>query len=359
MIKSLGKHLAAVLATAIMAASSAAVADTIPVKVVAGHPPGVLWVKHLTETFIPAVNKALEGSGQTIEWREFYGGTIAPVGGELEALQAGVAEVGLVPSVFETENLPLQNVSYIAPFVSPDPKLVVDTLNKLHTAVPGLSKSWNDFDVEYLGGGFGMEDYQLLTNFPVTSLADLKDKKIGVPGQGSVWLGGTGATPIEGNLTTYSANIKNGIIQGAIIPPSAALPAKVYEVAPYITKVGLGAQYAGGVVANKDWFDKQSPKVQAALRAGAMAYDAAYHVEQQKRIIAAYEVMTAAGARSPRCRMPSVSAGPRRCRHLASSGRMPRTRRVCRARNCCRSIWTPRAQPVPSRCVIGTSKPKG
>src|SRR3954465_3710720 len=133
MLKTLRNRLAVVLASAVLAASSAAMAESIPVKVVAGHPAGVLWVKHLTETFIPAVNKALDGSGQAIEWREFYGGIIAPVGGELEALQAGVAEVGLVPRVFETDSLPLQNLSYIAPFVSPDPKLVVDTINRLHT----------------------------------------------------------------------------------------------------------------------------------------------------------------------------------------------------------------------------------
>ena len=47
-----------------------ALADDIKVTVVNGHPPVFLWVKQLTETFIPAVNKALEGSGHTISWTE-------------------------------------------------------------------------------------------------------------------------------------------------------------------------------------------------------------------------------------------------------------------------------------------------
>src|SRR5690606_25499145 len=87
-------------------------ADDITVTVVNGHPPVFLWVKHLTETFIPTVNQALEGSGHTITWSEAYGGTLAAVGGELEAIEDGLAEVGVVPTVFEPTSLPLQNVTY-------------------------------------------------------------------------------------------------------------------------------------------------------------------------------------------------------------------------------------------------------
>ena len=41
--------------------------------------------------------------------------------------------------------------------------------------------------------------------------------------------------------------IKTGVYDGVIVFASAALPGKLYEVAPYITKVGFGAQYAGEI----------------------------------------------------------------------------------------------------------------
>ena len=60
-------------------------AETIDVTAVAGHPPVFLWVKTLSESYIPAVNKALEGTDYKIDWTEAYGGTLAKVGGEAEA----------------------------------------------------------------------------------------------------------------------------------------------------------------------------------------------------------------------------------------------------------------------------------
>jgi ABC-type sugar transport system substrate-binding protein len=90
-------HLRRALVAATLLASTAVSAqaqEEISVTLVNGHPPVFLWVKHLTETYIPTVNKALEGSGYTIAWSEAYGGTLAAVGGELEALEDGLAGNG-------------------------------------------------------------------------------------------------------------------------------------------------------------------------------------------------------------------------------------------------------------------------
>ena len=76
--------------------STVAVADEISATIVAGHPPVFRWVKHAIKTFIPTVNKALEGSGHKITWSEQYGGSLAKVGDELEAVEEGLAEIGLV-----------------------------------------------------------------------------------------------------------------------------------------------------------------------------------------------------------------------------------------------------------------------
>src|SRR5690606_25105020 len=173
--------------TAIAAALAASVAvpaaaAEINVTVVNGHPPVFLWVKHLTETFIPTVNKELEGTEYTFNWPEAYGGTLAAVGGELEAIEDGLAEIGAVPAVFEPTSLPLQNVSYFTPFGTPDAQFVIDAVDKLHQDIPGMIESWEKYNAEYLGGGFALDNYVLMTNFPVESMDDLKGHKIGAPG---------------------------------------------------------------------------------------------------------------------------------------------------------------------------------
>ncbi|PHP65113.1 C4-dicarboxylate ABC transporter permease [Zhengella mangrovi] len=287
--------MAASLLAASFLSSPAAQADEIDITTVAGHPPVFLWVKLIPEAFIPAVNKALEGTGHTVSWTEAYGGTLAKVGGELEAMEDGLAQIGVVSSLFEASLLPLQNVTYVTPFHSPDTAVVFDAIEQMHEEIPDMRKLWADKDLEYLSGGFGLEDYFLMTKFPVASIDDLKGKKIGAPGPAVNWLKETGAVGVSGNLTTYYNDLQTGVIDGVIVFPTAAAPAKLAEQAKYITKVHFGAQYAGALVAKKSWYDDQPKEVQDAIRAGVDAYAKAYRSGLDARVAGAYKALEAAG----------------------------------------------------------------
>ena len=132
-----------ILATAVLAgASMAAKAETVDITIAAGHPPVFRWVKHVNQTFIPTVNKALEGSDMTPNWSEQYGGSLAKVGGVLEAVEEGLAEVGLVSSLFEAAKLSPQNVTYFTPFVSSDATAISNLIDALHEENKELRQSW-------------------------------------------------------------------------------------------------------------------------------------------------------------------------------------------------------------------------
>ncbi|RZS78674.1 C4-dicarboxylate TRAP transporter substrate-binding protein [Pigmentiphaga kullae] len=285
--------LAALLATATMAVQ----AKTITVTLVNGHPPVFRWVKHLQESFVPAVNKALEGSDIRLEWKQQYGGALAKVGEELEAAQDGVADIALVPTIFEPAKLPLQNVTYYTPFVSDDPGLVTRAVQDVQRKIPAMMKAWEANDVVYIGGGFGLDDYLLFTKFPVKSLDDLKGRKIGTPGTSINWMKGTGAVGVAGNLTEYYNSLQTGLYDGVVTFATAALPAKIQEVAPYITQIGYGAQYSGGIAANKDWYDAQPEALKKALKAGADAFEKAYTDDLRKATRAALDELVAKGGK--------------------------------------------------------------
>ena len=289
---------AVALGVALGAAISAPVAqaDTMNVTIVAGHPPVFRWVKHTSQTFIPAVNAALEGTGTTITWSEQYGGSLAKVGDELEAVEEGLAEIGLVSSLFDPGKLAVQNVTYFTPFVQSDATLVSAWMDQLQESNAAMKASWADNGLEYLGGAIGIDDYLLMTTFPVNSISDLDGRKIGAPGPAVNWLKGTGAVGVSGNLTTYYNEIKTGVYDGVIVFASAALPGKLHEVAPHITKIGFGAQYAGGLAANKDWFDGLSPEVQKALKDAAIADRVAYHQDLDASVAKFLGLMQSQGA---------------------------------------------------------------
>jgi len=276
---------------------SLATAETIEATVVAGHPPVFLWVKTLTESFIPSVNESLKGSGYEINWTEAYGGTLAKVGGELEAIEDGLAQIGIVSSLFEPSLLSLQNITYVTPFGSDNIDLVFDTVNAMHDEIPDMRKLWEDHDMEYLGGGFGLEDYLLMTKFPVGKLSDLSGHKINAPGPAVNWLKDTGAVGVSGNLTTYYNDLQTGVTEGVIVFPTAAAAAKLQEVAPYVTRTHFGAQYAGAIVAKKSWFEEQPEAVQAALRKAANDFAAAYRSGLEQRVAGAFKAMEAGGAK--------------------------------------------------------------
>ena len=265
--------------------------ETIDITLVNGHPPIFLWVKHLHDTFIPAVDAALEGSGYAINWTEAYGGTLAAVGGELDAIEDGLAEVAAVPTVFLPNKLPLQNVTYNTPFGPSDPTMIMSAMETLNQSIPGMLDSWHAYDAEYLGGGFALDNYLLMTTFPVHSIDDLAGHRIAAPGPAVNWLEGTGAVGVAGNLTTYYNDIQTGVFDGVIVFPTAAAPARLQEVAPYVTVTDFGAQYAGALVANQTWLADQPEVVQNALRQGAAAYTQAYLAEQAQRVAAAMAVI--------------------------------------------------------------------
>jgi TRAP-type C4-dicarboxylate transport system substrate-binding protein len=284
------------LAVSTLAAVPMAQAETLNVTVVAGHPPVFRWVKHVSQTFIPAVNAALEGTGTTINWSEQYGGSLAKVGDELEAVEEGLAEIGMVSSLFDPAKLAVQNVTYFTPFVQSDPNLVSEWMDELQNSNEAMKAAWADNGLEYLGAATGIDDYLLMTNFPINSISDLEGRKIGAPGPAVNWLKGTGAVGVSGNLTTYYNEIKTGVYDGVIVFASAALPGKLHEVAPYITKIGFGAQYAGGVAANKDWYDSLSPVVQKALKDAAIANRIAYHQDLDASVTKFLGIMESQGA---------------------------------------------------------------
>lgn len=271
-------------------------AETIRATIVTGHPPVFRWVRMITESFIPEVNKRLEGTGYEMEFDPQFGGAIAGVGEELETVELGLAELGVIQSLFDPAKLAVQNVSYYTPFVSADHDLVAKVMLDLHRNDPRMQRAYEENGIHYLGAPVAIDDYLLLTKFPVNSLADLEGRKIAAPGPAVNWLSGTGAVGVSGNLTTYYNELQTGVYDGVIVFASAALPGKLYEVAPHITRLGLGAQYAAGLGANADWWDGLPEEVQTALTEAADATGEWYLADLGTAVETAFAKMAEAGA---------------------------------------------------------------
>ncbi len=278
--------------------TASAQAKTYKLTAAAGHPPIFLWVTLTRDFFIPEVDKRLAQAGgkDKIAWNQAYGGTVAKLGGVLEAVEEGIVDVGFVGTIFEAPKMPLHNVSYMTPFGSGDIFKVVDTMAELQQKIPAVANEWTRYNQVYLGG-VGLDTYGILTNFPVKTVDDINGHKIAAPGPSANWIKGTGAVAVAANLNTYYNGIKTGVFEGTLTFMTAGAAIKVHEVAPNICMVNFGAQFAGGLSINKDVFDDFPPYMQKIFKEVGAQYADKLAKAQAEKAAGAMQAMQDAGAK--------------------------------------------------------------
>ena len=77
---------------------------------------------------------------------------------------------------------------------------------------------------------------------------------------------GTGAVPVDAGLPVFYNMLQTGVADGAVILITGVLPFKLHEVAPYITKVDLGAVFSGALAMNKKTWDGLPPHMKDLFR---------------------------------------------------------------------------------------------
>ena len=276
------KHL--ISAAAISLAGVTAQAETYELTMASSHPTVLPWVGQLSTLVVAETNNRLEamGSEDRVEWTEAYGGSLYGFKDTLEAVGDGLTDAGWVGTLWEGSKMPLQNMTYFTPFVSDDLVATLQIMNELHRELPELQAAWDDQNVVFLGAS-GVETYHLMTNFPVNSIADLEGRKILAPGPSANWIKHLGAVPVNGALPTYYNQVQTGVADGMVIILTGAFPNKHYEVAPYVTLVGLGAQMTGGLGINKDIWEDLSDDVRKVLTELGEEYTVAHAQEVMAR----------------------------------------------------------------------------
>lgn len=300
MLHSIRKFVFPTMVAAGMLCAGAGVAvaqDVERLTMTAGHPPVLSWVRLLDDYVIPEIDKRLAAAGNpvVIEWTTAYGGTLAKIGAESDAIGSGISDMGIVAFVFEAAKFPLEQVTLFAPFATDDIRLIGKSIEKVRAATPAMQKAWEQAHVQCLGAA-AIDTYHLITKFPVSSIDDLNGKKILAPGPAANWIKGTGAISVAGNLTTYYNDLKTGVADGVIVSAAPAYAVKLHEVAPYVIKANIGAQSTGCLAVNSDRLKSFPPAVQEIILDVGAGYTEKFAEVQMATANAAIEGMKAAGA---------------------------------------------------------------
>jgi hypothetical protein len=268
-----------ILAALLLLAMASAKAETVDIVVMTSDDPGLPWVQHLEETYIPAVNAALAGTNVEVRWETRLGDGSLDIGGELDALTNGFAQVAPLPALPHSWALYMHNISIATPFVCDRPELVAPAIDHLNAAFPALTRAWASFGVHYLGGSFAHNRFVLASSVPVESIDDLSRQTVAANYLFLDWFAGTQMLGLPGDQETYRSGFETQTTMAAVMTASMADRLAIEDLAPFIVDPGLGSVWGGGLATNRAWFVSQRVELRNALCIGAKAYGEAMALE--------------------------------------------------------------------------------
>jgi TRAP-type C4-dicarboxylate transport system substrate-binding protein len=251
------RHFMPIAFAGLLASGVPAFGETIRLTVVGAAPPHVTYVKAAKEKWIPEINKRLAASGKDfkIEWTEAYAQSLAKFTEVFEAVEEGIAHVGLILKNFEASKLPLEQVPSVAPFGKFSMAQMVEVDRAMRKKVPALNKAYEKYNQIFLASGVSLSQ-QFFTTFPVKTVDDLKGRKIGASGAFGQWFQGTGAVVVPSSMANSHTDIRNGVYEGYPMNEILSFAYKTYQVAPYLTRVEFGPSNVSGITVNRDTWEK-------------------------------------------------------------------------------------------------------
>ena len=120
--------IAVATASLVAGITPASAAETINLTMLSGFPPGMTSVGAIGNAYTPAVDAQLAKTGNyKINWNMALSGQIVKPRGELEGVEAGLGDIGIVITPFHADKLPLYKIPYVTPFTTKKTGFMADT----------------------------------------------------------------------------------------------------------------------------------------------------------------------------------------------------------------------------------------
>jgi len=269
----LGGLTAALLALGMGFATPALAEEEIDVSIVSGFSPAVAAVKLLKESFMPGVDARLAETGNyKVNWKEAFSGTLAKPAGELEAIEAGIADMGVIPTGFHADKLPVYQIGYVTPFTTTDLVLIHEVVDRLVDKYPAFNDTWTGLNQVSLSASGIPDNYILCSAEPINSVSDIDGLKVAGAGPNLRWIEPAGATGVTGSLGNFYQLVETGVVDAMLVWGEAVVSLKFYEVCENYFNADLGGVNSYVINANQQAWDRFPEEVKIAMTAAAKQY---------------------------------------------------------------------------------------
>ena len=224
------------------------------------------FIKAVRDYWAPEIKKRVEAqTDHTIEWTLHFSGSVVKLTDGFEAVKDGLLDVSIAFPIFENPALFIHNFSYYAPFGTSDTEIATQVNLGIYDKNPWLKTVFEKKHNQKWLATFTYESYDLVTNFPIASMDDLKNHKIAAAGPNLPWIKTVGCVPVQSNVGEAYTGLQTGVVEGWVLPTSAIWAFKLTDVAKYVNEVGFGCISAGSLTMNLDVFNALPKEVQSII----------------------------------------------------------------------------------------------
>ena len=247
--------------------------QNIKISIISGNAPANTPIGAAIDGFSPAVDKVLAKTGKfKVQWVHGFSGTVVKTRGELEGMEAGLGDMGIVPAVFYADKLPMYQLTYATPFTSKDIDVMVEGFDRLLQKFPAFTKELEKYNQIPLKVGAAMENYALWTKKEIKALNELRGVKIGMGGPNIPWLRPTGVVGVLTALDTMYNSLQSGVFDGIVMWQQVAGTFKFCELAPYHLDPSMGGVMMQIMTVNKDSWARYPAEVKSAITESMKAW---------------------------------------------------------------------------------------
>jgi TRAP-type C4-dicarboxylate transport system substrate-binding protein len=166
----------------------------------------------------------------------------------MKAVGSGLAEMGTILGLYTPAELPIWNYAN-TPFAIEDPWVGMRVWHDLRQNVAALRAETQKNKIMILFNNTAGPVHLLSTKSPITSIEDMKGKKIRATGGWTHLFKAMGAVPVKIGFGELYAALDRGTVDATINYTPFVKSYKHYEVAGHLTEAGMGQPlgYGGGI----------------------------------------------------------------------------------------------------------------
>ena len=223
------------------------------------------------DAYLDEIEEKSEGR---IQFERYYSESLVKVPDVVDALSAGIADIGVVIPVQMASKVPLSTLIY-TPAVFEDSLVGGQAIHDLYDQSAVMNEELAKHNVTYAGQLTVPSSY-IFTKEPIKDISELKGLRIIAQGDQGILAEKLGAVPVNLTSTESFEALQRGTVDGAIFNLTAATTYNLEQVAGHVYKLPLGG--VGLLIGmNKEKFDALPEDLQTIVQEVAESHAKTFH----------------------------------------------------------------------------------